>query len=193
MFYCTIYSVRSKKASPSIVSRCLSYDSENSARAYRQTLLGKASQLGATIEKQDEYYFIEGKITFSYCGLTPGKYKNCYMISLETDDTVGAKSTEVFDKSYIIDGLKFEAHCNNIQAKKDLEAQKENESINKHLADFAAEIENKDLKETLKVLIKYSQYIRGPQRDRLLDIAVYKLQGNAKASDWYDELSDINN
>lgn len=193
MFYFTVYSVESRKASPSMVSRCLSYDSENGARAYQQALLGKASQLGATIEKQDEYYFITGKITFSWYGLAPSKYNNYYMIGIETDDNVSAKATEEFDKSYIWDGLEFERRCRNIQARKEQEAKKENETIDKHLADFTAEIENKDLKETLKILIKYSQYVRGKHRDRLLDIAVDKLQGNTKAAGWYDELSNINN
>ena len=193
MFYCTIYSVKSRNASTSMVSRCLSYDSENSARAYQQAVLGKASQLGATIEKQDEYYFITGKIAFSWNGLVSSKYNNYYKIRIENDDNVGAGATEEFDKSHIWDGLEFERLCRRWQAQKEQEAKEENDTLNKHLNDFKIAIENTDLKATLKMLIKYSQYVKGQHRDQLVDIVIDKLQGDTNASGWYDELSDINN
>lgn len=195
MFYCTVYSVKSRKTLTGTAERCLSYDSENSARAYQQTLLGDVTQLGATIEKRDDCYVVEGKIELPVLGsFIESRYNNRYVLCLETDETVGARDTTKYSvKDRTVDGLDYERRVRRWKEIKAQEAQKENETIDKHLADFKASIEGTDLKETLKILIKYSQYVRGPHRDRLLDIAVDKLQGNAKSSSWYDELSDINN
>ena len=195
MFYCTLYYVKSKKFSGGVVEFCLSYDSENSARAYQQVLLGDAAQLGATVEKQDGYYYIEGKIELSPTGGFVGSnYNNRFAIYLETDDTVGAKDTTEYNvKDRVMDGLDFERRMRKWKELKAQMAKEETEKVNKHLADFKAAIENTDLRATLKTLIKYSQYVKGKYRDSLIDIVIDKLQGNTNASGWYDELSDINN
>lgn len=195
MFYCTVYSAKSRKTLTGAAERCLSYDSENLARAHQQTLLGDVAQLGATIEKRDDCYVIEGKVELSFMGsFIESKYNNRYVICVETDETVGAMDTTKYSvKDRAIDGLDYERRVRRWKEIKAQEAKEENETIDKHLVNFKAAIENTDLRETLKILITYSNYVRGQHRDKLLDIAVDKLQGNAKSSSWYDELSDINN
>jgi len=195
MFYCTIYSTRFRKNLTGTAKRCLSYDSENNARAYQQALLGDVAKLGAKIEKQDDCYVIEGKLELYVMGsFIESKYNNRYIICVETDETVGAKDTTKYSvKDTARDGLDYERRVRKWKELRAQRAKEENETIEKHLANFKASIENTDLRETLEILIKYSNYVRGQHRDKLLDIAVNKLQGNTKDPDWYDELSDINN
>lgn len=195
MFYCTIYQKYRAKDTWGVV-HSLSYASESDAKRYAAALAKQASGYGAQVNELDNAYTITGQTGFNIYGFGRGANKIYSMISIEDESSKFSMSpgTSAYD-GYTTDGFTFEERSAEYSSRLAANRAKEKEKRDYNLSRFEAEIkEENDLTKILTSLLKYAgQKI---DKQKLIALAVKKIQGEPVAkeeSNWYDELSDINN
>jgi len=205
MFYCTLYKSYNRvntKNKTFELSTCLAYASEIDAEDMKNRLLQQASKAGASIiEDSGNYITFYGSIYFTGFGFASGKNfgSNLYSIGVENTETRFSKlipeTRNTVDLRKILDGADFERKAQGYtQHIKDLK-KAEQDKINDNLSRFEQEVANEtDLTKILTSLLKYAG--QKTDKQKLIALAVKKIQSKtdpAEETDWYNELSDINN
>ena len=210
MFYFVVY--KSRPAFHNLRSDiALSYQTVEEAEKFKNYVIDRATECGATISEENGYYKIAGKLALdSTYFFSPYQKDMYYVIGIETDDNkfdlYEPDSSGSVPLTYEKDGLEFEKEMAEAQAfantykEKELQKQQqkqeaEKQTLNSIIQKFEQEISNEtDLTKILTSLVKYAR--RKNAAEQLIALAVNKIQGDTKPveePDWYDELSDINN
>lgn len=202
MFYCTIYATypNGRKDHYYIVLS-LKYSTEQEADNFRIWFSDLATKYGLEVKTEGEDITCTGKSTWWYYKFVSGSRSVIkYTLSIETEDTLHSKYD--FSKGYsplhdpVKDGPAFEVKIKEVAARDEAEIKAHQEKLLAPVNRFIEETSNtSDLKVILTSLLKCSR--QKCDREALLDAAVKKIQSGSKqieeTSDWYDELSDINN
>lgn len=195
MYYCTVYNKNTAKDSWRAVCS-LAYASKADAANYAADLAEQAFDCGAQIDEQNNAYIITGTTHFNIGGFNKTASKTFYyMVNVEDKTSCGYLSSNIeAEEVYIEDGFKFEKRAAKHRGQLSVEYNKEREKINYNLSRFEQEIANEtDLTKILTILLKYAG--QKTDKQKLIALAVNKIQGGGlvEESDWYNELSDINN
>ena len=192
MYYCTLYMANKRKTGTSIWF-CFKYNSETDAQMFLDRIIDRAQACGAVIEAVDNHYYITGELEFSTPRIfVKSTHPSCFIVGLETDDTVGSKAPKI-DKATIhkSDGPAMEKMIQRaLEQENDYKAKKQ-KKVNANLLRFSNELDTAtDLRDILHSVIKFAG--QDTDKEKLIDLAIKKIQGQTDSVNWYDKLSELN-
>jgi hypothetical protein len=206
MFYCTLYKVFPNRPKYVHMGVALSYSDRAGAEKFMNSFIEEARALNAKIEQKDNYTYVTGNFVFSsrLGGFAEYIHPITYIIGIETkeDKTLYSLADEAegdylyMSNGAIEDGASFERELAKNKEERKAEEEAKKEKAERIINNFKTQLDaTDDLKAILSVLIKFSK--QKIDKEFLLDTVVAKIQNKSvdtqASTDWYDELSDINN
>ena len=156
-------------------------------------IIDRAQACGAVLEATNDYYYITGQLEFSTVGIFVKSTQTSYFIAgLENDETVGSKAPSI-DKATIhkADGPAMEKMMQGALEKANADKAKKQKKVNANLLRFSNELDTAtDLRDILHLVIKFAG--QATDKEKLIDLAIKKIQGQTDSVNWYDKLSELN-